>query len=234
MRMQFPHYNIEDIVAGEHLLVEHLGIKHLVAVMGFSMGGRQTWQWGVQYPEFMDVLVPMGSSPFPLIGRRSNIDFLVEAIIKADPAWKNGDYQQNPPTAHLTELMYEQFLRGPRWFDKELPTRDDSRKWVATGRGHWNDADANNIIYQMELNNDYDAWSQIDRIRCPVLMINTYGDQMMPLELEHAGKVTSRMKNVTYLEIQPDSQDGHLALPAKAAIWAPKLREWLADVRRGQ
>ena len=57
LRMKFPRYNLEDIVAAERLLLEYLRVKHLVAVVGASMGGRQTWQWGVQYPEFMDALV---------------------------------------------------------------------------------------------------------------------------------------------------------------------------------
>ena len=100
LRMKFPHYNLEDIVSAERLLVEHVGVKHLIAVLGASMGGRQTWQWGVQYPEFMDALVPMISSPFPNVGRRGVIDFLPEAIIKADPGWKDGNYDKNPDGKH--------------------------------------------------------------------------------------------------------------------------------------
>ena len=96
LRMKFPRYNLEDIVAAERLLLEYLRVKHLVAVVGASMGGRQTWQWGVQYPEFMDALVPMVASPFPNAGRRGVIDFLPEAIIKADPTWNGGNYEKNP------------------------------------------------------------------------------------------------------------------------------------------
>ena len=135
--MKFPHYNLEDIVAAERLLLEYLGVKHLVAVVGASMGGRQTWQWGVQYPEFMDALVPMVASPFPNAGRRGVIDFLPEAIIKADPAWNGGNYEKNPEGAQLADLMYSIFLETPTLMLQDLPTRQDAEKWVRDGRGQF-------------------------------------------------------------------------------------------------
>ena len=234
LRMKFPRYNLEDIVAAERLLVEHLGVKHLVAVLGSSMGGRQTWQWGVQYPEFMDALVPMISSPFPNSGRRGIIDFLPEAIIKADPEWSQGNYQQNPPGARLADLTYSLFQYGPGWFDKELPTRAAAEEWVREGRGSFDWPDANDFIYMMELNNEFDAWSQLDRIRCPVLIINMAGDLMVPVELRQAERTVSRLKNATYLEVREEREYGHLALRRTINVWGPKLRAWLAQIHQAR
>ena len=231
LRMKFPHYNLEDIVAAERLLVEHLGVKHLVAIIGASMGGRQTWQWGVQYPEFMDALVPMISSPFPNNGRRGVIDFLPEAIIKQDPAWKDGNYEKNPDSARLADLTYSIFLRTPTLLQKQMPTRDDTEKWVAEGKGSFGWPDANDFIYMMELNNGFDAWSQIDRIRCSVLIINMAGDNMVPVELHQADEVVKRLKNATYIEVKEEAEFGHGGLGRTVGIWGPKLREWLMQVR---
>ncbi len=51
-RMQFPRFLIRDMVASQHrLLTEHLGVKHVVAVIGPSMGGMQALQWGVSHPK---------------------------------------------------------------------------------------------------------------------------------------------------------------------------------------
>jgi homoserine O-acetyltransferase len=62
--VRFPRYNHADNVAVQYRLVtEALGLKHLRLVLGNSMGGRQTWMWGAQYPDFMDALVPMATSP---------------------------------------------------------------------------------------------------------------------------------------------------------------------------
>ncbi|MBS1789406.1 MAG: alpha/beta fold hydrolase [Acidobacteria bacterium] len=57
---QFPHFTIRDMVNAEHRLVtQTLGIKKLHAVMGISMGGMQTFEWMVAYPEMMKLAIPI-------------------------------------------------------------------------------------------------------------------------------------------------------------------------------
>ncbi len=59
-RMSFPKFTIRDMVESQYrLLKEKFGIDHVVAVVGPSMGGMQTLQWGVSHPEYMDALVAM-------------------------------------------------------------------------------------------------------------------------------------------------------------------------------
>jgi homoserine O-acetyltransferase len=130
MRMRFPHYHLQDIVTAEKLLLEHLRVHHLRAVIGVSMGGRQTWQWGVQYPQFMDAVVPIISSPFPIAGRRGLIDFVPEAIIRQSPEFKDGDYTQNPSSVRLALLVYRIFASGAGGFQATLPTREDAERQV--------------------------------------------------------------------------------------------------------
>jgi homoserine O-acetyltransferase len=232
LRMKFPHYNFEDIVAAERLVAEHLGVHHLVAVLGASMGGRQTWQWGVQYPDWMDALVPMISSPFPNAGRRGLIDFLPEAIVKNDPAWNEGNYVQNPRGAQLAALTYSIFLNTATRYDHTLPTREATEKAVSSDYGSFAGSDANDFIYMMELNNGFNAWSQLDRVHCPVMMINVRSDMMVPVDLQHARKVLARLKHATYIEITEENEYGHGALGRTSQLWGPKLRAWLGGVRK--
>src|SRR6266571_7335598 len=59
-RMSFPKFAIRDMVESQYrLLKEKLGIDHVVAVVGPSMGGMQVLQWGVSHPDYMDALVAM-------------------------------------------------------------------------------------------------------------------------------------------------------------------------------
>ena len=61
---EFPNISIRDMVNSQHvLMVNHFEIDHLFAVIGFSMGGMQTFEWVVAYPDFMDKAIPISGSP---------------------------------------------------------------------------------------------------------------------------------------------------------------------------
>src|ERR1700749_4347989 len=62
---RFPNINVQDIVPAQKRLLEGLGVTHLRAVVGPSYGGFQAFQWGVTFPDFMDGIVPVVTSPLP-------------------------------------------------------------------------------------------------------------------------------------------------------------------------
>ena len=89
-RLTFPEFTIRDMVESEHrLATEVLHLTHLHAVMGVSMGGMQTFEWVVAYPDFMDVAVPMAGSP-----QSTSYDKLLWTAemdaLRLDPEWKDG------------------------------------------------------------------------------------------------------------------------------------------------
>ncbi|MGA8034586.1 MAG: alpha/beta fold hydrolase [Candidatus Acidiferrales bacterium] len=222
---KFPHYNLEDVAAAEKLLVESLGIHHLALVTGISLGGRRTWQWGVQYPDFMDALVPMISSPKPNAGRRGMVDFLGEAIVRNDPAFQDGNYTANPKSVALASEMYDMWLSGAGGLQDRYPTREAVAKAFADMETP--STDANDFIYQMRMNDGFNAWAQIDKIRVPVLMINMAGDLMVPVALGDAKAAAARLKDATYLEVPEAEKYGHSGLIPTIAVWGPKMRAWL-------
>ncbi len=60
----FPRITIRDMVRNQHrLLRERLGINHLEAVVGISMGGMQAFEWAVSYPGFAEKIIPIVGSP---------------------------------------------------------------------------------------------------------------------------------------------------------------------------
>lgn len=97
-RLHFPEFTIRDMVESEHwLATEVLHLTHLHAVMGTSMGGMQTFEWVMAYPDFMDVAVPMAGSP-----QSTSYDKLLWTAemdaLRLDPEWKDGQGTQ-PMTA---------------------------------------------------------------------------------------------------------------------------------------
>ena len=88
--LKFPDFTIRDMVeSGYRLATDVLHLPHLRAVMGISMGGMQTFEWGVAYPDFMDLLIPIVGSPqstsFDKLLWTAQID-----AMELDPAWNHG------------------------------------------------------------------------------------------------------------------------------------------------
>src|SRR6185436_11748430 len=55
----FPAIAIrDDVEAARRVLTDELGITHLRAIVGFSMGAQQAFQWAVSHPGFMDAIIP--------------------------------------------------------------------------------------------------------------------------------------------------------------------------------
>ena len=93
MRTRFPRYNYVDMIEAQFRLVsEGLGIRHLRAVIGNSMGGMQAWLWGERHPGFMDAIVPMACQPTEMAGRNWMMRRLLVESIRSDPGWQNGNY----------------------------------------------------------------------------------------------------------------------------------------------
>lgn len=147
-RMQFPKFTIRDMVNSQHYLATgKLGITHVWAVMGISMGGMQAFQWMVAYPDFMDRVIPIVGSP-----RLCTSDVLLwsaeAAAIRSDKDWKGGEYL-SPPTLRAARLMHQYALETPAY--RNLKTRPESaRAFLEETAGKPERMDANDWLRQLE------------------------------------------------------------------------------------
>lgn len=146
-RMNFPRITMRDMVDTEHeLLTRVLHINHVKAFMGISMGGMQSFQWMVQYPDFMDEAIPIVGSPrqapYDLVQWQAQID-----AINDNKDWNDGNYTKNPARAAEYEFGAI-LLKTPQEFNM-THTREQVMKELAS-RNSGDGSDANDKIRQVE------------------------------------------------------------------------------------
>lgn len=89
--LNFPIVTIKDMVRLQKKLVDALGIEKLLAVAGGSMGGMQTLQWAVLYPEHLAAAVVISTNTKHTAQQIAFHEVARQAIM-SDPDWQKGDY----------------------------------------------------------------------------------------------------------------------------------------------
>ena len=118
---RFPAVKIRDNVAAVHrLLTEELKITRLRAVIGFSMGAEQAFQWAVSHPGFADRIVATAGTAkcygHGIVRLEGQI-----AALTADPAFNNGDYTTRPEKGlRAWGAVWAGWLYSQEWWRREL------------------------------------------------------------------------------------------------------------------
>ncbi|MBS0659397.1 MAG: alpha/beta fold hydrolase [Verrucomicrobia bacterium] len=185
LHAKFPRYGYRDMVeAQRRLLTEGLGVAHARLVMGTSMGGMHTWLWGQLHPDFMDALFPLASLPTQIAGRNRAWRRLVIDAIRLDRAWQGGDYATQPPSLRTAIGMLWLMSSNPPLRQKAAPTLAQSDQvYDAFFAELSRTLDANDFLYALEASHDYDPAPGLERIRVPLLALNTADDLINPPEL---------------------------------------------------
>ncbi|MEV0456665.1 homoserine O-acetyltransferase MetX [Catellatospora methionotrophica] len=87
----FPVITVADMVRAQRALLDELGITRLAAVAGGSLGGMQALQWAVRYPDQVDAIVVIASTP-ALHPQGVAWNAIARDAIMRDPAWQGGHY----------------------------------------------------------------------------------------------------------------------------------------------
>jgi len=222
---RFPDLTVEDIVRAQRELLDALGVRHLVAVIGPSYGGFQAFQWAVTYPDFMDGIVAAVTAPKLPPGRLQSL----LARLSQDPGWNGGDYYDRPGAMleTLTEIRTET-LRG-YGAEAQLADRfpEPARREAELGRiaRAWAEQfDANSLVILRKALEHFDVTPAFARIRAKVLYVLSTTDSLFPPSL--APEVMEGLRaagvDATYFELE--SPYGHLASGRDSGRWAEPLR----------
>lgn len=224
----FPAFTTQDMVNAEYrLATETLHLKHLHAVMGQSMGGMQTFEWMVDYPDFMDEAVPIVGST-----KLTSYDLLLwtneENAIRQDPAWQGGHYTQKPPVGEA-DAIHQMNLTTPADYARTHPASEFSKLQEEYTKRGILPFDANDWVAQLEAMIHHDAahgGSMADaakRVKAKVLIVVAAQDHMVNPgpALEFAPLIHART-------LVLDSDCGHLSPGCQADRMYPVVREFLA------
>lgn len=217
----FPLISIRDNVnAGYRLVTEIFKVKRIKAVIGFSMGAQQAFQWGVSYPDFIEKIVGIAGSAVEYPHGKVRLEGFISAI-KADVSFNEGSYDSAPELglraggAHWAawgwsqewfrlELYKEMGLNNVEevinWFEEFVLTWD-ANNLIALARTWQN----NNVGDTPGFNGDFQA--ALRSIKADVLYMPSQTD--MYFHIEALKKESEYIPNVT-LKIIPTLW-GHIA-----------------------
>jgi homoserine O-acetyltransferase/O-succinyltransferase len=232
MKAKFPRYNYDDTVAAQYRLVtEGLGVKHLRLVIGNSMGGMETWTWGVKYPAMMDGLVPLASQPAAMASRNWMMRKLVIETIKADPAYKNGDYTSPPPSMKYAGAFFSIGTSGGNLgWQARAGTHAAADRTIDDMLSRPENGDANDTIWQLDAARDYDPAPRLANITAAVLAVNSADDERNPPELGTTEAAIKRLRNSRYYLIPAGSETRGHGTAGNVRLWEAPFKDWLATV----
>jgi homoserine O-acetyltransferase/O-succinyltransferase len=236
MHAKFPRYGYLDMVEAQYrLLIEGLGVNHTRLVMGTSMGGMHTWLWGELHPDFMDALMPLASLPTQISGRNRAWRRMIIDAIRNDPAWNGGEYKTQPPSLHTAAEILWFMSSNPVLRQKEAPTLARADELLDEFVDNYaKTSDANDVLYALEASHDYDPGPNLEKIRSPLLAINSADDLINPLELGILEREIKRVPKGRAVVIPlSDKTRGH-GSHTVAALWKDELLKLLKESEKAQ
>jgi len=254
-RLKFPVVTIKDMIRAQMQLLSSLGIYHLKAIIGGSMGGMQALQFAVDYPNLADHIISLAAT---YATRPWTIAFNKVAIeaIRRDPRFKHGNYGKDDfkeegldglsigrIAGHISYLspdsMDQKFGRNYVSNDGlfELFGRYEVERYMEYNTNNFSKIfDPLSYLYIVKaintfnLSRGYDSlYDAISRIKAEVHLISFSSDYLFfPSEMEHIAKMLNRNdQRYSYMEV--DSHYGHDAFLVEIEKFDQHIRDVLTS-----
>ncbi|MCB9627380.1 MAG: homoserine O-acetyltransferase [Sandaracinaceae bacterium] len=244
----FPTITVEDMVDVQQRLLTQLGITHLRAVVGGSLGGHQALCWATRYPSWVTTAVVIAASA-RLSSQALAFDVVGRNAILSDPHFAGGQYygaEAQPDTglaiarmvAHITYLssasMDEKFELD-RHRPRELATAFEKRFSVGSYLAYQGERfverfDANSYVTislaldQFDLGaTEAERRAALSRATCDWLVISFSSDWLFPpaQSRQLVESMTALGQPVTYCEVPTDGGHDGFLLPDEIDHYAP-------------
>lgn len=253
----FPTVTIGDMVEVQRRLVDHLGIGQLLAVVGGSLGGHQALTWAARFPERVQAVVPVATSP-RLNSQALAFDVVGRNAIRRDPHYHGGQYYGEKHTpevglaiarmiGHITYLSQEAMTKkfdADRLRPRNVPTDFEKIFSVGSYLGLQGDRfverfDANTYITLSMAMDLFDLGSTPEelaktfrRAPCRWLIISFSSDWLFPPEQSREivnALIASRIP-VSYCNVQSACGHDAFLLPDDFPIYGEMIRAFLGNL----
>jgi homoserine O-acetyltransferase len=207
-----------------------LGVNHLRLMMGTSMGGMHSWLWGELHPDFMDALMPLASLPAQISGRNRVWRRIIIDAIRNDPQWLQGNYSTQPQGLRTAQQMLYLMGSNPLQRQQLMPTLAQSDSVLdASIASALKEADANDLLYQVSSSQDYDPAPGLEKIRVPLVAVNSADDLINPPELGILEREIKRVAHGKAVVIPLSPQTNGHGTHTLAKVWQAHLESLLRE-----
>ena len=218
------------IEAQRLMLIDGLQVNHLRAIIGTSMGGMHIWLWGQLHPDFMDALMPLASLPTQISGRNRVWRRVIIDSIRSSRDWNNGDYEAQPTGLRTAAKMLYLMGSNPVLRARETPTLAKTDDAIAQYEASiMKTHDANDVMYAFAASRDYDPAPGLEKIKAPLLAINSADDLINPPEMQILENEIQRVPNGTAIVIPFSEQTRGHGTHTMAPLWKHHLAKLLEE-----
>lgn len=226
--IDFPRLTVRDIVEAQKELLDALGVQELAAVVGPSLGGYQALQWAVRFPGMVQRVVAAVSAPWNPPGAVQSTTLREQ--LAAQAAWNSGHPAPGSMVDWLTALRVTTLTRYG--VDDELRARlPDAPARAAEiqrlAREWAKGFDPNSLLTLALAAEDFDLRVQLHTIQSPLLMVLSRSDQVFSPALAREFAPVLSTAGVPWSYVELDSDKGHFASGADAAMWSQTLRRFM-------
>jgi homoserine O-acetyltransferase len=172
----------------------------------------------------------MAAQPTAVAGRNWILRRMMIETIRADAAWNNGDYKEQPPSLKYAQAAFSLATGGgTETLHRIAPTRVLADKVFEERLAQRVTVDANDLIYAYSASRDYDPAPNLEKIKARVLAINAADDERNPPELGIMDREIKRVKNGRFHLIPASPETRGHGTTGSAKLWKHLLPELLGE-----
>ena len=249
--VKFPFISVRDIVNSHYSALKRLGIHNVHAIIGGSLGGMQVLEWGILYPNFAKILLPLATSPY-LSDFGIAYNTIARFAITNDPNWNEGNYEGNPTIGlsiarmigmisyRSSEQFNARFTREIRegWGNNHQESSYQIESYLKyQGEKFINRFDANSYLYLLKAMDHHDigrkrnGWRKaLATIKANIVAISYKGDIIYPSNVLNEVCKICQHNGQTAKHYEIDTIFGHDGFLVEFEKWGHLIEEELNGI----